>query len=175
MKRKGMIVAVGAALFSAAVAFGSMAQPGAEGGERIILPQDVKWGPAPASLPAGAQAAVLYGDQAKEGLFALRIKIPKNYFIPPHTHEKAEVVTILTGKLSLGMGSKADKRSAKPIGAGGFLAIAPQVAHYVFSDEETVLQITSTGPWGIDYVDPRDDPRLNVAPTENRGSAQRKD
>ena len=44
------------------------------------------------------------------------------------------------------------------------MAMPPQVAHYVFSDEETVLQITSDGPWAIDYIDPKDDPRLNVAP-----------
>ncbi|MEK4033958.1 cupin domain-containing protein [Methylocystis sp. IM3] len=172
MKRKILTAAAGVAI-AAAAAFASVAQP--EPAETIILPQDVKWGPAPASLPAGAQAAVLYGDPAKEGIFALRVRIPKDYYIPPHTHPTVEVVTILTGKFSLGMGPKADRRAAKPIGVGGFMAMPPEVAHYVFADEETVLQISSTGPWGIDYVDPRDDPRLNVAPSANRGSAQRQD
>ena len=37
---------------------------------KIVLPQEIKWGPAPASLPAGAELAVLYGDPSKEGVFA---------------------------------------------------------------------------------------------------------
>jgi hypothetical protein len=39
------------------------------------------------------------------------------------------------------------------------------VVHYVFVDEESVIQINAIGPWDIDYVDPRSDPRLNVAPS----------
>ncbi len=41
---------------------------------RSFLPQDIKWVAAPTSLPGGAEAAVLYGDPEKEGMFALRIK-----------------------------------------------------------------------------------------------------
>jgi hypothetical protein len=32
------------------------------------------------------------------------------------------------------------------------------MAHYAFTDEETVVQINSNGPWGINYVNPKDDP-----------------
>ena len=42
------------------------------GAHKVYRPQDVKWGPGPASLPKGAQAAVLYGDPTKEGVFAMR-------------------------------------------------------------------------------------------------------
>ena len=38
----------------------------------LIAPNDIKWGAAPPSVPAGAQAAVLYGDPGKEGMFAFR-------------------------------------------------------------------------------------------------------
>lgn len=171
MKQKVAVVATGVAI--AAFALGSVARTETGATERIVSPEDIRWAPAPASLPGGAEAAVLYGDPAKEGLFAIRVRIPKDYFIPPHTHPKAEVVTVLTGKFSLGMGPKADRASAKPVGAGAFMAMPAQVAHYVFSNEETVLQITSVGPWGIDYVDPKDDPRLNIAPGAERGAAQR--
>jgi hypothetical protein len=50
---------------------------------KIVSAQDIKWGPAPPSIPPGAQAAVLYGDPTKEGLFALRLKLPKGYHIAP--------------------------------------------------------------------------------------------
>jgi hypothetical protein len=35
----------------------------------------------------------------------------------------------------------------------------PGTAHYVYADEETVIQLNSNGPWTLDYVNPADDPR----------------
>src|SRR5262245_4620233 len=56
----------------------------------------VKWGPAPASLPPGAQAAALLGHPAKEGPFVLRLKFPNGFVIPPHRHSKDEFVTVIS-------------------------------------------------------------------------------
>ena len=108
----------------------------------------------------------LYGDPAKEGMFALRIRMPKGYKIAPHTHPQPEVITVISGKFSLGMGPAADRASIESLPAGSFSSMPPGVAHYVFVDEDSVVQINATGPWGIDYIDPRNDPRLNVAPSK---------
>jgi quercetin dioxygenase-like cupin family protein len=126
---------------------------------KILTPNDVKWAPAPASVPKGAQAATIYGDPSKEGQFALRLKLPKGYHIPPHTHPKPEVVTVISGTLRLGEGATADQSKAKPLPAGSFFAMAPGMQHYVYADEETVLQLNSVGPWSLIYVNPKDDPR----------------
>jgi quercetin dioxygenase-like cupin family protein len=128
-------------------------------GHEIIAPQEIKWGPAPAVLPPGAEAAVLFGDPNKEGLFALRLKLPEGYSVPPHTHPVDEVVTVISGTFSLGMGETADQSKAQPLPAGSFFALPPGTAHYVFIDEETVIQISTIGPWGLTYVNPEDDPR----------------
>jgi hypothetical protein len=45
-------------------------------GHTIVPPQEIKWGRAPAVLPPGAEAAVLFGDPGEEGLFVLRLKLP---------------------------------------------------------------------------------------------------
>ena len=128
--------------------------------DHILIPaQDVKWGPAPPSVPPGAQAAVLYGDLSKDGMFAFRLKMPKDYLIPPHTHPKPEIVTVLSGTARLGMGASADRGKAQVLPAGSFFALPPGSVHYFFADEDTVIQLNSTGPWGINYVDPKDDPR----------------
>ena len=126
---------------------------------KVLTPQEIKWGPAPASIPPGAQAAVLYGDPGKEGLFALRLKLPKGYHIPPHTHPKPEVVTVVSGTFRLGMGKTADQSKAQALPAGSFFALSPGMEHYAFADEDTVVQLNSTGPWGLTYVNPKDDPR----------------
>src|SRR5262249_34611356 len=89
---------------------------------KIVSAQEIKWGPAPPSIPPGAQAAVLYGDPGKEGLFSLRLKLPKDYAIPPHTHPKPEVVTVISGTFRLGMGERADKSKGQALPAGSFFA-----------------------------------------------------
>jgi hypothetical protein len=33
------------------------------------------------------------------------------------------------------------------------------MAHFAYTDEDTVIQLNSTGPWSLTYVDPKDDPR----------------
>ena len=126
---------------------------------KIVPAPEVKWAPGPSSIPPGAQAAVLYGDPGKEGLFALRVKVPNGYHIPPHTHPKPEIVTVISGTIRLGMGTSADQSKAQPLPAGSFFAMPPGMAHYVFADGDTVIQINSTGPWGLTYLNPKDDPR----------------
>jgi len=126
---------------------------------KLISPQDMKWGPGPASVPAGTQAVVLYGDPGKEGMFAFRLKMPKDYHIPPHTHPKPEIVTVISGTARLGMGETADRGKAQILPAGSFFALSPGSAHFFFADEDTVIQLNSTGPWGITYINPKDDPR----------------
>ena len=125
----------------------------------IITAQEIKWGAGPASMLPGAQAAVLLGDLAKEGQFALRLKLPKGYSIAPHTHPKPEIVTVISGTFIFGMGETADRSKAQPLAAGSFFAMSPGMAHYAFTDEETVIQLNSVGPWSLTYVNPKDDPR----------------
>ena len=114
------------------------------------------------ALPAGAEAAVLYGDPAKEGQFALRIKLPGGYHVPPHTHPVDENVTVISGKFQLGMGETADQSKADALPAGSFSSLPPGMAHYVYTDEETVIQINTMGPWGLEYINPDDDPRKKM-------------
>jgi quercetin dioxygenase-like cupin family protein len=150
-------VALGLAVAAAVYPPTALAQ--ASGGHTILGSSDIKWSPGPPSIPAGAQAAVLYGDPGKDGLFALRLKLPKGYVLAPHTHPKPEVVTVISGTFRLGMGETADRNKAQPLGAGSFLALHPGMAHFAFADEDTVIQLNSTGPWSLTYVNPNDDPR----------------
>ncbi|MBM3562146.1 MAG: DUF4437 domain-containing protein [Alphaproteobacteria bacterium] len=151
-------------LFAGLLAVGGSAQAGAVDAHRAFLPGDIKWAPAPTSLPGGAEMAVLYGDPTKEGDFVVRIKAPKGYRVPPHTHPKVELVTIISGAFSFGRGQSADRASVEELPAGSFISMPAGVLHYVFVDEDSVLQINAAGPWKIDYYDPKDDPRLNIAP-----------
>jgi quercetin dioxygenase-like cupin family protein len=126
---------------------------------KVLAPQDIKWAAGPASIPPGAEATVLYGDPSKEGLFALRLRLPKGYRIAPHSHPKPEIVTVISGTFRLGSGVDADPSKAQPLPAGSFFAMSPGMVHYAIADELTVIQLNSTGPWSLNYVNPKDDPR----------------
>jgi quercetin dioxygenase-like cupin family protein len=85
--------------------------------------------------------------------------MPKGYAIAPHSHPKPEVVTVISGTFRLGMGETADQAKAQAFQTGGFIALEPDMVHYAFTDEETVIQLNSVGPWSLTYVNPEDDPR----------------
>ena len=149
-------------LVSSAVAFAvfiSTAFAQGPDDHKMLSPQEIKWASGPPSLPPGAEVAVLYGDPGKDGLFAMRLKLPKGYKISPHTHPKPEVVTVISGMFRLGMGETADQSKGKPLAAGSFFAMPPGMAHFAFADEDTVVQLNSTGPWALTYVNAADDPR----------------
>lgn len=131
----------------------------ASDGHKLLTPQEITWSPGPASIPRGAEVATLFGDPGKEGLFAMRLKLPHGYHIAPHTHPRPEIVTVISGTFRLGMGETADRDKAKVLPAGSFFALMPGMAHFAYAEGETVVQLNSSGPWGLTYVNPKDDPR----------------
>lgn len=125
----------------------------------MVMPDDIIWADAPSSLPPGAKAAVIDGDPKAIGLFTMRIKIPANYMIMPHTHPADEHITVLKGSFYMGLGEKFDKKTANKIPNGGFAMMKTGTRHYAFTKEESIIQLHGMGPWGIIYVNPADDPR----------------
>jgi hypothetical protein len=121
-------------------------------------PAAIEWRPAD-SLPPGATIAVLEGDPAAEGFFTMRIRMPDGYRVPPHWHGKPERVTVLSGTLNLGAGEIFDPGATKPLPAGTYSAMPARMTHFGWMTGETVLQLSTMGPWTITYVNPADDPR----------------
>jgi quercetin dioxygenase-like cupin family protein len=155
-----ILVALGLALsVTAAAAQGapSQAAPHAV----IVLPAQVTWSPGPASLPAGAKAAVLEGDPKEAGPFTMRLALPDGYRIPPHSHPAVERVTVIEGTFRVGMGDKFDASALTPLPAGTFAALQPDTRHFAQAQGKTIVQLNGIGPWKLTYVNPADDPRKN--------------
>ena len=121
-------------------------------------PTEIEWRVAE-TLPPGAMVAVLEGDPAQAGFFTMRIKMPDGYRVPPHWHSQQERVTVLAGVLNLGSGSSFDASATKALPAGTYSSMPPQMTHFGWMTGETVLQLSTMGPWTITYVNPADDPR----------------
>lgn len=125
----------------------------------IITPDKITWKANP-NLPTGAQAAVLSGDPTKAGgLYALRVKIPDGYKVPPHWHPVDENVTVLQGTLMVGTGEKFDASKLKEVPAGSYMVMPKEMRHFAQAKGDTVLQLNGIGPFEINYVNPADDPR----------------
>lgn len=122
-----------------------------------VLPEHVKW-VEPPTLP-GAKLAVLDGDPSKPGPSTYRISFPANYRIPAHYHPVTEAVTVISGNIYLGHGDKPDSTKGTKYPAGSFATVPANMRHYGWTTEEAVVQISITGPTGMTFVNPADDPR----------------
>ena len=137
----------------------AQANSSAQASHVMMNAADMKWGPAPPGLPAGAQVSALSGDPGKPGPFILAAKFPDGYIVRPHWHPTTENITVLSGSMLVGTGDKYDEASMKPLSQGGFATMPMKQNHFVRAKGATTITITSTGPFEITYVDPKDDPR----------------
>ena len=143
------------------LAVASLGLPALAQDDHVLLESGaVEYQPAPASLAEGSEYAVLYGDPGSDGVFSMRIRLPDGYHIAPHHHTQPEIVTVISGTFRIGMGEGANPDDVTVLEPGGFFAYPPGMAHYAYAEGETVIQLNSTGPWTITYIDDSDDPRM---------------
>lgn len=146
------------AALSTMVALGAAGAVSAETPQIMLTPADLQWTDV-GSLPPGAKLAMIEGKMSDPAPITARIKLPANYRLPPHWHPGVERVTVLAGTFHYGMGDRADMKHTTAMPSGSVIVMPPKMSHFVFTKEETIVQLNVVGPWGINYVDPADDPR----------------
>lgn len=125
----------------------------------MVRPENVKWIDGPPSLPPGAKFSVIEGDPKAAGLFTMRLWFPAGFKIPAHWHPADEHVTVISGTFLMGRGDKFDSEKLQPLPVGSFAVMLTGTKHFAMTKVETVVQLHGVGPWGINYVNPDDDPR----------------
>jgi anti-sigma factor ChrR (cupin superfamily) len=104
--------------------------------------------------------AALEGDRSKAGApFTIRAKFPDGYRVPPHWHTTDERIVVLQGTLGIGLGERFDTPVGRELPVGSYAVTPKAVRHFVWAEGETVIQVSGTGPFEINYVSPADDPR----------------
>ena len=123
---------------------------------KAVMADEVVW--KDDTLFKGVQIANLLGDPAKAETVVMRVKFPPNFKIPLHTHPVQEVITVLSGTFWDAMGDDTEKGvMLKP---GSLLILPANHTHRVWTtDEETIIQLSFTGPFDITFINPADDPR----------------
>ena len=110
-----------------------------------VMPDAVKWRVFP--LAEGVQVSALYGGADKEGIYTLRVKMAPDARLKIHTHPDTRMITVLSGKLYAGRGTKFDNANETIVPPGGFFVVPAGVAHYTRAgDGEVIYQENGYGP-----------------------------
>jgi hypothetical protein len=159
IKHAKTICILSAMLVVSGVAGGDAELPYRGEGHLMRNASDLEWGPI-ASMAPGARFVLIEGDLSREEPFTFRLELPAGYILAPHVHPAYERVTVLSGTFHFGHGRTFDRKNAVALHEGGLAIMAPGEPMFGFTEELTVIQLHGQGPWGIEYVDPADDPRL---------------
>lgn len=124
--------------------------------------EKLAWAKAPPFLPAGAMMAVVSGDPTKSGPFVVELSMPSGYKIPPHSHPTAEKITVKSGQFLYGMGDEMKASEMKTMKPGNSGEIPANMHHYAKARGKTRIELSSTGPFVINYVHAKDDPRTKA-------------
>jgi quercetin dioxygenase-like cupin family protein len=124
----------------------------------MTTPDELTWSDAPA-VAKGAKIAVIEGPLNQGVPFLFRLKLPANTKIAPHTHPTYERVTVLSGTFYFAHGDTYDASKTRALPAGSVAIMPPSTPMFGYTKEETMIQLNGTGPWGLHYVNPADDPR----------------
>ncbi|MCC2657468.1 MAG: hypothetical protein K0Q76_2576 [Panacagrimonas sp.] len=112
------------------------------------------WKPAAAPFPPGMETVVLEGDPRTGEIFTLRLRAPAGARLAPHVHPLPERVTVIQGAIGVGFGTAYDQTRMRVFRAGDYYVNPPGAPHFVGFIEDSVLQVTGRGPWGVEWVSP---------------------
>ncbi|MFO7529707.1 MAG: cupin domain-containing protein [Marinobacter sp.] len=128
-------------------------------GHVMIEPAELSWKPV-GSMAEGAEISILEGDLASGDPFTIRLRLPPNYKVAPHFHPAYERVTVLSGTFHFAQGEEFRRDEARALPTGSLAIMSPGDPMFGYTgDEGTVIQLHGNGPWGIEYLNPEDDPR----------------
>jgi quercetin dioxygenase-like cupin family protein len=133
-------------------------QPG-EAAFKAILSEDISWKPF-AAFPPSVRLATVVGDPSQKGPYTIRVKVPQGVKLMPHKHPEDRIYTVISGIFYIGLGDRfdADKLEAYPPGA--VIVLPGNTSHFHWAkSSEYITQVSAIGPLGLDYVNPKDDPR----------------
>jgi quercetin dioxygenase-like cupin family protein len=124
-----------------------------------VLPEQIAWAPFSA-FPPSVRLAVLVGDTSKAAPYVVRVKVPDGVILMPHRHPEDRIYTVMSGIFYIGIGDKFQAEKLKAYPPGSVVVLPGNTPHFHWAKSgEYVTQVTANGPLGIEYVNPKDDPR----------------
>jgi quercetin dioxygenase-like cupin family protein len=118
----------------------------------------------PRGWQPSVRLAVVVGEPSEQGPYVIRVKVPHDVKLMPHKHPEDRIYMVISGVFYIGLGDEfnADKLEAYP--PGSVIVLPGNTAHFHWAKSgEYITQVNAIGPLGLDYVNPKDDPRNRVA------------
>jgi len=143
------------------------AQPHQPGQEvfKTILPDDIDWKPFPA-FPPSVRLAVVVGQPSEPGPYTIRVKASHGARLMPHKHPEDRVYNVISGVFYIGLGDEFDPSKLQAYPPGAVIVLPGNTHHFHWAKSgEYVTQITAIGPLGLEYLNPKDDPRVEQMDT----------
>jgi len=126
---------------------------------KATLPDEIDWKPFPA-FPSTVRLAVLVGQPSQPAPYTIRVKVPRDLKLMPHRHPEDRVYTVISGVFYIGLGDQFDAAKLRAYPPGSVVVLPGNTSHFHWArDGEYVTQVTAIGPLGVEYVNPKDDPR----------------
>jgi quercetin dioxygenase-like cupin family protein len=95
----------------------------------------------------------------------IRVKVPYDVKLMPHRHPEDRIYTVMSGVFYIGLGDQFDGCKVQAYPPGTVVVLPGDTFHFHWAKSgEYVTQVTAVGPLGLEYLNPRDDPR-EQAPT----------
>ncbi len=126
---------------------------------RAVLSEDIDWKPFPA-FPPSVRLAVVIGQPSEPGPYTIRVKVPHGVKLMPHRHPEDRVYTVISGVFYIGVGDQFDAEKLEAFPPGSVVVLPGDTPHFHWAkSSEYVTQVSAIGPLGLDYLNPKDDPR----------------
>ena len=118
----------------------------------VAAQKALRWGPAPSSLPPGAQMALVRGNPTKPGPFVVRFRLPDGFTVPPHLHPVDEHVRVIRGEYGHGFGDKVDTTKLHWRHAGERVTLPAKSHHFAQARGATETEVSGMGPFTVTYI-----------------------
>jgi ChrR-like protein with cupin domain len=126
---------------------------------KTILPEEIDW-KAFAAFPASVRLAVVVGQPLEEGPYTIRVKVPHGVKLMPHRHPEDRIYTVISGIFSIGLGDKFDAGKLEAYPPGSVIVLPGNTSHFHWAKSgDYITQVSAIGPLGLEYINPKDDPR----------------
>jgi quercetin dioxygenase-like cupin family protein len=126
---------------------------------KAILSEDLEWKPF-AAFPPSVRLAVIVGRPTQGGLYTIRVKVPHGVKLMPHKHPEDRTYTVISGIFYIGLGDQFDAEKLEAYPPGSVIVLPGDTSHFHWARSgQYITQVTAIGPLGLEYVNPKDDPR----------------
>jgi quercetin dioxygenase-like cupin family protein len=127
---------------------------------KAIMSEEIDWQPF-AAFPPSVRLAVVVGKPSEKAPYMVRVKLPHGVKLMPHKHPEDRIYTVISGVFYIGLGDQFDANKLEAYPPGTVIVLPGNTSHFHWAKSgEYITQVTGIGPLGIDYLNPKDDPRI---------------